>query len=169
MRTKKTYRSLHALELTLCVNVGGRDIYCEFTGGVNQPQRLNGSYSTSSLAIQTALEKHPRFKNAFDITKIVNIDSPNEGQAKIMGPEGDLIANVPLGSIIVDAEPPKEEPIIKNTETDQYVSQVTNGQQAKDELNKTFGVPWSRLKNLTQTRSEAAKLNIVYPNWKITA
>ena len=164
MKTKKTYRSIHALSLTVCINVDGREIYCDFNGGFNSPRRQNGSFATSNPKIQAALERHGRFKTHFDISKVVQMESP-ANEVIVVTPEGIKIG-VPQGSVIVEPEPVPEPEI--SPEPDKYISRVKNGQEAKDELNKKFGVPWSRLKNLTQTLSEASKNNVVYANWKPT-
>lgn len=165
MQTKKIYRSIHSLSLTICVKVDGSDVYCDFSGGMNSPRRLNGSFGTSNPKLQAAIEKHPRFGVSFNLSKVVNIGNPDPEPATIVTPDGTNI-NVPVGSVVVEPEV-KEQPEPEK-EVENYISQAKNGQEAKNELNRKFQVPWSRLKNLTQTRSEAAKLNIVYPNWTLT-
>lgn len=142
--------------------VEGQQLYIDFDGGFNHPRRQNGSYSTANPKIQAALEKHPRFKSDFGLVKIIQLDSPII-QAHVVTPTGDTIG-VPQGSKVIEPEPvPEPEPEAKD---DQYISRVKNGQDAKMELNRKFKIPWSRLKNLAQVKSEAAKLNIVYANWK---
>lgn len=160
--TKKTYRSIHSLSLTLCIEADGQSRFIQFTGGFKSPRRQNGSFSTTNTTIQTTLEKHPRFNVDFALTKVTQINSPGE-QVQVLTPDGVSIG-VPEGSVIIEAA--KKPEVVDQPKKEGYISRVKNGQLAKDELNKVFGVPWSKLKNLDQVRSEAAKLNIVYSDWK---
>ncbi len=137
---KKVYQSRHTLALTIMLEVDGQIIPCGFTGGMNHPRRLNGTYSTSNPKIQDAIESHPRYKKMFDLVKVVQM-KPREAPAT----------------------PVKEQ---KAEVVELYESEADTGQKAKEELNKRYGVPWSKLKNLAMVDKEAQRLGITYPNWE---
>lgn len=145
---KKKYRSKYTLSLSVAIKIDGENRFIDFDGGYVHPRRMNGTYSTSNPKIQESLEKHPFYKKEFDLVKV--FESPEE---KAVTKE----AKEPVEeATVIEAAPQKD---------DHIVSEAANGQQAKEELNKKHGIPWSRLKNLEMVRAESKILGIIYPNW----
>lgn len=147
MKFKKTYRSIHAKTLIVYIEVNGTGIGCTFNGGMSYPKMLNGSYATANPDIQKVLESHPGFNKQFEVTKEVAL-------------KGDVKKTEPVKETKTTEEPDE---LVK--EGDVIMSEAINGQQAKNELNKKHGVPWSKLKNNAMVKEQAKERGILYPNW----
>jgi hypothetical protein len=145
---KKVYRSKYFLSLTVCVVKAGNVVNCEFAGGIKSPQRVNGSFSTSDPETQMQLEANPRFNKDYYLLKTVEI-AP---------------APIPVPTPIPAAIPVAENiPVV--SEKEGHVSDATNAQQAREELNAKFGISFSKLKNTAAIMQFAEEYKISYPNW----
>ena len=143
-QVKKVYHSKYAMSLTITIEVDGKSVGCDFIGTMAGQKAAHGTFATKDAKVQSALEAHPWFGEQFRLLKTINL-----------GP----------------AETPKiitKEPEVKKVEVttgEPFVSQVTNAQDAKNELNKVFGVPFSKLKNVRGVKEHAEINNVQYPNW----
>jgi len=120
---------------------GGERISCSFTGGLSTPVRVTGSYRTTDERIHRALEKHPWFNVEYFLQNTIVRDRP------------------------IQKEPEKKPEIKKEPSGDGRVSEAVSAQEAREELNKTYGVPFSKLRNTDQIIAKADELGIKYPKW----
>lgn len=138
MEVKKIYRSKFYVSLTVIVAVGDKKITCEFTGGMTSPASINGSFKTRDAGVQKALESHPWFNREFFLEKTITGGTPSRAENK---------------------EPVEDEKKI--------VSKAVNANEAREELNKVYGVSFSKIKNMQNILAKAKELGIVYPDWEI--
>ena len=128
------------LSLAIHLDLGeGRMIRCSFTGGINTPQRITGSFVTEDPIIQRAMEAHPWFNKDFYLFKASEVRPPAVQQKPEPEPQPELPVEVESGA--------------------------TGAQEAREELNKKYGVPFSRLRNAEAIRKEADELGVKYPQW----
>ncbi len=137
---KKIYRSKNYLSLNVVVYIDDKQevkVSCSFTGGASTPVRITGSYRTTDPKIQKALERHPWFNIEYFLQNTIAKDP------------------VPVPS------PEKEAP----RGNEKIVSEAVSAQQAREELNKKYGVSFSKMRNSEAVLAKAAELGIVYPKW----
>ena len=136
--TRKVYRSKYFMHLVLSVRFEGEHKAVSLEGGMSSPRRVNGAFSTTDPKLQAAIEAHPDFRKTFELVKTINM---NPAPAK--------------------KEP--EEPVLK---PEIYVSEAKNAQEARQELNKKYNIPFNSIKNAAAVLKQADELNIEYPNWE---
>ncbi len=137
MEVKKIYRSKFYVSLTVIVAVGDKKITCEFTGGMTSPASINGSFKTRDAGVQKALESHPWFNGEFFLEKTITNGTPQQAEKK-----------------------PAES-------QEKIISKATSANLAREELNKVYGVSFSKIKNMQNILAKAKELGIVYPDWEI--
>ena len=126
------------MHLVLSIKYQGENKSISLDGGMSSPRRVNGSFSTSDAKLQEAIERHPDFGKSFELVRVIQMEP-----------------TAPAG------EPEKPEP-----KPDVYISDAKNAQQAREELNKKFNIPYNSIKNAKSVLEQADKLNIQYPQWE---
>ena len=139
---RKKYIANGYVELSIIVPIGGANVRVEMTGG--QQSSANGmipaSFTTTSTALQNAIEKSPRFRKGF-----ITIDEEQDI------PERIIIAKTE------DKEPSED--------ANRY-SDVTNTQMAKEVLMERYGVGLAELQNKEAVKAKAKELEVKFPNWR---
>ncbi len=127
------------MHLTINILLNGENTSIDFDGGITSPRRINGSFSTTNPKIQAALESHYAFNKSFELVRTVD-SSP--------------------------APVVKKEEEQKETKSNVIISRAKNAQEARQELNKKYGISYSYIKNAAAVLEKAAEFNIEYPNWE---
>ena len=171
--TKKKYRSILAVHLSIGITVNGKPTTIDFDGGANGLQRILPYYITSNPDIQAALESSSGFNQYYrletvettpdEVVKPITPEVPSDG-------ENSKPAETPV--------PPVVEPIGGTTtpevpdvfgateETGFTAAEVTNAQDAKAYLNEKFPGQVGQMPNKAAVLSEANRLKVSFPNWK---
>ena len=121
-----------------------------------------GRYITNKRIIQNFIESHPWYGKRFILEDEVAIAPlPTKEIYHIEGktPTTRTLAETMLGKQVeAPVEPPPAERVVE---------EVSSGRTAKDWIIANIeGVTSQELKNNEQIRAVAAKLNLVFPNWK---
>lgn len=150
----KIYQSIRALKLVTEISVDGEPVTIEFTNGVRQPKRRNGTYNTTSKKMQKALESSPKFNKSYKLVKTVGEQEPESVVEEIQEKE------IQKESI----EEIKKEDVSDNTEENDY-SSITKAQDARDVLfNLDKTLTYNDVKSKMFIHNQAKRLNISFPN-----
>lgn len=166
----KTYTLLTIMQTTLVVEIDEKPVECMFRGGKYYPYRENGSFRTSDVKVQDALEQHEWFNKQFVLVKTTNIEPEVEVPAKPVTPKPTIEPEPPVedeNPDLTEQEPETTEQPKVTSDGAIVVDEVKNGQTAKLYLNKNFSVPFSRLNTTEKIMAEAKLANLTFPNWKI--
>ncbi len=131
----KTYRAKHFDHLSIPVYIAGKQVYCQFTGGVRYPTHIRGSYNTNDPSVQEKLEAHPLFNKQFVLEKDTGVVTKAKDNTK------------------KDDEP-------RITE----VKDIKSLTQARAFLNRKYSVQVSKIKNRNDLFAKAEELNVVFPD-----
>ena len=164
MATRKTYQSIHYIELDTYIMVGGHRKLIQFRGGSLKP-RINGRYTTSDPAEVEVLDKDAKRPGAsfkcvyseeipertFNI-KEVTAEASNEVKSEATQPEPEEFKD-------------QSEDISAQSMGVKSVPEINTVQEARKYLAANVeGLTLSKLPNATAVKSAAAKNNIVFPN-----
>ena len=134
----KTYRSIRYLFYQKVVIINGKNVICDFLGGVATPVKQPGTFSTDNIELQKALEKDKGYKVEYIC---ISEDKP---EIKVI----------------------EEDSEIKVTK--EKILDIVNAQQAKDYLADRFKeVTYSQLKNKPMVLAVADKYGLEFPDWDI--
>lgn len=165
MAIRKTYQSIHFIELDTYIMVSGHKKLIQFRGGSLKP-RINGRYSTSDPAEIEVLDKDAKrpgasFKCVYqEETPDKVITKPQDQSEEI------LVKDKP-------AEKKQEPEEFKDQDDDvsaasigiKTVPEIASVQDARKYLVANVeGLTLSKLPNITAVKNAAAKNNIVFPN-----
>jgi len=160
---KKIYQSTLFMTLITAVEVDEVGYTIEFRGGKYFPEKVFGTYATSNVKVQKALEAHERYGSDFVLIRTIEDVKPVATE-----PVKELVKPVePVADVLptIDVETPEPTTITPTGEV--LVNEVKNSQDAKLYLNKHFDVPFSRLKNVEMVVKESKIANLLFPNWKL--
>jgi hypothetical protein len=159
---KKVYRSKHYKSLVITVVVDHRKIFCEFDGGTSRPKEINGSYSTTDIGIQRALESSGAFNVQFVLEKEILL----ENEIRI---NKDTVAAVKSKTEEVERkeESAKAEQLELATGKEmKKIEGISNFQSVRSYLNKEFDVSFSDLPNKPAVIAKCKALGVEFTDWK---
>ncbi len=165
----KIYEVIGYLNLSKELKIEDEFTTVNFIGGTRYPQR-SGRYATEDKKIQKALESSPLFKNEYRLVQVGDKVLTEEEQVK------------PVDERVVELEKQNEELQKRVSELnaelkalkesgekqDEYkeIPDITNGQQAKDYIVKTYNHDADKLKNKMLILQAAKKYKLIFPDWK---
>ncbi len=144
----KTYRSIRYIHYQKVVTIEEKNFICDFMGGVATPIKVPGTFSTTDITLQKALEKDVGYGKEY-----ICISKPEK---------------VPVEKPIVETvESTKEETKEIPEVEPQIVEGIVNAQQARDYLTKTIEeVTYAMVKNKPMVIEVAKKYNVEFPDWE---
>jgi hypothetical protein len=153
--TRKTYQSIHYIELDTYIMVGGHRKLIQFRGGSLKP-RINGRYTTSDPAEVEVLDKDAKRPGA-SFKCVYSEEIPER------------TFNIEVKSEATQPEPEEfkdqSEDISAQSMGVKSVPEINTVQEARKYLAANVeGLTLSKLPNATAVKSAAAKNNIVFPN-----
>ena len=176
--TKKKYRSILAVHLSIGITVKGQPMTIDFDGGANGLQKILPYYITSNPDIQAALEASSGFNQYYRLEKVET--TPDE----VVEPVVPEAPSTPVVPEVPEVQPTPEVPDVFGdkgdvtdletpTATDANQSfggitpaEVTNGQDAKAYLMARFTGQVGQMPNKPAILNEANRLGVTFPNWK---
>ena len=148
----KIYQSIRAFKLVTEIAVDGELMTIEFAGGIKQPRRTNGHFSTNSKKIQKAIENRPGFGKSYKLARTIednlskkeDVQEPAKPKAKVE---------------VIDDEHPEGEDL---------PGDYTNIEKAQDARDILFDIDkeltYNDVKSKVQIHEQAKRLNISFPN-----
>lgn len=160
--TRKKYRSMLAIQLSVGLAIDGRHVQVDFTGGANARQKIKPTFITSDPVLQDALEKSGGMNIHYFL------ESTETTPDEVVEP---IVPEVPLTPVVPEvpeAQPTPEVPDVFGAaeETGFTAAEVTNAQDAKAYLNEKFPGQVGQMPNKAAVLSEANRLKVSFPNWK---
>ena len=164
MATRKTYQSIHFIELDTYIMVNGHKKLIQFRGGSLKP-RINGRYSTSDPAEIEVLDKDVKRAGA-SFKCVYQEEIPDKVITK---PEQTGEASIKDKPVEKKQEPEEfkdqDDNVLPESIGVKTVPDITAVQDARKYLVANVeGLTLSKLPNITAVKNAAAKNNIVFPN-----
>lgn len=166
--TRKKYRSILAVHLSIGITVNGQPTTIDFDGGANGLQKILPYYITSNPDVQAALESSSGFNQYYRLEKVET--TPDEVVEPVVPepptpptPAGETTGDIPnvFGD---DGETPA--PNDNQSFGGITSAEVTNAQDAKAYLMARFPGQTAQMPNKPAILNEANRLGVFFPNWK---
>ena len=167
--TRKKYRSMLAIQLSIGLAIDGRHVQVDFTGGANGRQKIKPTFITSDPVLQEALEKSGGMNVHYflESTEEVKDENPTTPAAPEPPtpptPAGETTSDVPN---VFGDEGETTAPNDIQSFGGITSAEVTNAQDAKAYLMARFPGQTAQMPNKPAILNEANRLGVFFPNWK---